>query len=143
MKNKVLIIISFLFCVIIGGILIKEMISPNLKYSQEYVIGKGNIKGNVDIEIFKSKSEDFDIGANKYGYAVFKNPTKAFKRLKKDYSRGIELIQKEFNLKDLSQSNYKLYGVYGWQVNTGTEEEQNEARFVTSFMDIYENSFSK
>lgn len=78
-----------------------------------------------------------------YGYAVFKNPRKAFSKLKKDYKKGIELIQKENNLKPLSQLNYMEYGQYGWQVTTGTKEEQEQARFVTAFMDIYENSFKK
>lgn len=141
--KKIVIIVSVVIFIIIGFIVIKEMTNPNLKYSQEYVVGKSNIKGNVDIEFFTSKSEDFAIGANKYGYAVFKNPSKAFKQLKKEYSKGIELIQKEFNLLPLNNFNYKDYKTYGWQVTTGTEEEQNEARFVSSFMDIYENSFSK
>lgn len=115
--------------------------NPNLKYSQEYIIGKENIKGEVDVNYFESKGKEFEIGANKYGYAVFKNPKKAFDKLKKDYKKGIRLIQKENNLRSLSQFNYKEYGRYGWQVTTGTKEEQEQARFVTSFMDIYENSF--
>ncbi len=145
MKKRILIIIGILIVAIgiVGGFKIKEFLSSNLKYCKEYVAGKGNIKGDVNIEYFKNKSEDFDIGANKCGYAVFKNPDKAFERLKEDYSQGIALIQKEHNFDDLSQSNYESYGNAGWQVNTGTEEERNEARFVTSFMDIYENSFKK
>ena len=117
--------------------------NPNLKYSQEYIIGKGNIKGEVNVEFFESKGKEFEIGANKYGYAVFKNPKKAFEKLKKDYKKGIKLIQKENNLGSLSQSNYDLYGTYGWQVTIGSQEEQEQARFVTLFMDIYENSFKK
>lgn len=141
--KKIFIIVGILFCVIIGCVVIKEIINSNLKYSQEYIVGKGNIKGNVAIEFFTSKSLDFDIGANKYGYTVFKNPSRAFKKLKEEYSTGIKLIQKEFKLFSLNNLNYKKYGIYGWQVTTGTEEEQEQARFVSSFMDIYENSFSK
>lgn len=114
----------------------------NLRYSQIYVSEDENIKGDVDINKFGKISIDFDIGANKYGYAVFKNPRKALKRLKKDYAQGIKLIAKEFNLLPLSNFNYKTYETYGWQVTTGTEEEKEQARFVTSFMDIYENSFN-
>ena len=40
-------------------------------------MGKGNIKGSVDIEKYVTISKDFEIGANKDGYAVFKNPEKA------------------------------------------------------------------
>lgn len=110
-------------------------------YSQEYIPGTGNVKGNVDTAYFSDLSENFSIGANANGYAVFKNPEEAFKELKKDYPLGIKLIRKEFNLGPLSQSNYTIYGIYGWQVITGTDEEKEQAAFVSGFMDIYENSF--
>ena len=55
----------------------------NLKYSQIYISGEENIKGDVDINEFGKINIDFDIGANNYGIAVFKNPQKAFERLKK------------------------------------------------------------
>ena len=108
--KKIVIIVSVVIFIIIGFIVIKEVSNPNLKYSQIYISEYKNIKGNVDINKFGKINIDFDIGANKYGYAVFKNPSKAFKQLKKEYSKGIEIIQKEFNLENLSQSNYKLYG---------------------------------
>ena len=118
------------------------IIDDNLKYSQIYIIGENNNKGSVDINKFGRINIDFDIGANKYGEAVFKNPNKAFKTLKKEYSKGIKLIQREFNLLPLSNFNYKSYKIYGWQATTGTEEEVEQARFVSAFMDIYENSFN-
>lgn len=119
------------------GILIDE----NLKYTQKYVPNTGNIKGEVDVEYFENISIDFEIGANKYGMAVFKNPKKAFKRLKKDYSKGIQAIKKEFSLMPLSSFNYKHYKIYGWQVTSEDSEIQKQARFISSFFDIYENSF--
>lgn len=64
------------------------------------------------------------------------------KHLKRDYKDGIKLIQKEFNLLPLNIFNYKSYGTFGWQVTIGTKEEKEQARFVSSFMDIYENSFN-
>ena len=78
----------------------------------------------------------------KYGYAVFKNPKKAFKTLKKEYSDGIKIIQKEFKLPPLNNFTYKSYKTYGWQVTTGTPSLKKEAKFVTLFLDIYENSFN-
>lgn len=140
---SLLLIIAF---VILGReILVKcgYILDSDLKYSQIYISGDGNIKGNVDINKFGKINIDFDIGANKYGYAVFKNPNKALKRLKKDYSKGIKLIQKEFNLLPLNNFTYKDYKTFGWQVITGTDEEKEQARFVTSFMDIYEESFRR
>ena len=146
MKKKYIVLFSIVFILLIillSCIIYNKNIDSKLKYSQEYIVGQGNIKGNVNIEYFESINSDFEIGANSYGYAVFKNPDKAFKRLLEDYQDGIHLIQKEFSLKELSNANYELYGTYGWQVTTGTEEEQSHAHFVSSFIDIYENSFKK
>lgn len=149
-KNKFLILITSALFIIafatLGKVLLVKwgyILNSNLKYSQIYVTEYSNIKGNVDVNKFGKINIDFDIGANKYGHAVFKNPNKAFNRLKKDYSKGIELIRKEFNLLPLNNFTYKNYKTYGWQVTTGTAEEKEQARFVSSFLDIYNNSFSQ
>lgn len=139
-------VLFIIFFIISGRLLLVKLgyiVDSNLRYTQIYISEDENIKGDVDINKFGKINIDFDIGANKYGYAVFKNPNKAIKRLKKDYSKGIKLIQKEFNLLPLNNFTYKDYKTYGWQVTTGTDEEKEQARFVTSFMDIYENSFSR
>lgn len=148
-KSKLLILIicilSAILIFIIGRYILVKcgfIIDDNLKYSQVYIVGESNNKGNVDINKYGRINIDFDIGANRYGEAVFKNPQKAFKTLKKEYSKGIQLIQKEFNLLPLTNFTYKSYKTYGWQVTTGTDEEKEQARFVTSFLDIYENSFN-
>ncbi len=110
-------------------------------YTQEYKPGQGNIKGNVDVEKYMSIDSRFEIGAAADGYAVFKDPDNAYDALVEKYAEGIWLIQKEFNLLPLTRTNYDSYGVYGWQTTTGTEEQQEQAAFVSSFIDIYENSF--
>ena len=56
--------------------------------------------------------------------------------------KGIKLIKDEFNLMPLSNFTYKEYKTYGWQVTKGSKKAQEEARFVSSFLDIYENSFN-
>ena len=109
--------------------------------TQEYIAGTGNIKGDVDVEKFLKIDQRFDIGADKNGMAVFKDPHKAYQALTEKYSDGIKLIQKEFDLEELSETSYQAYKTYGWQVETGTEEEKNQANFVSGFFDIYENSF--
>lgn len=147
-KYKILIFIVLILLVIsfimIGkNLLIRfgYMIDNNLRYSKLY-IEDNNIVGDVDVNYFGKININFEVGANKYGVAVFKNPQKAFKTLKKDYKKGLKLIQKEFNLLPLSNFNYKSYATYGWQVTTGSKEEQEQARFISAFMDIYENSFN-
>lgn len=147
-KNKIIIlfilILFFISLFFVGRFfLIKNgyVIDNDLKYSQIYISDEENIKGDVDINKFGKINIDFDIGANKYGFAVFKNPYRAFRRLKKDYKDGIKLIKKEFRLLPLSNFNYKSYKTYGWQVTGGSDRAREQARFVSSFMDIYENSF--
>ena len=114
------------------------IINPSV---QEYVAGQGNIKGNVPVEEYISISEDFAIGADKNGYAVFKDPVKALDKLMELYSDGINLIQKSFELESLSADNCGDYKVYGSQTTAGTEREQQQALFVAKFHDIYENSY--
>ena len=147
-KKKILMIVTIiliiLFTIIIGKILLVKYgfaYDNDLKYAQIYIKNEGNIKGNVDINEFGKISTHFDIGANKYGKAVFKNPSNAFKHLKKEYAEGIKLIKDEFNLPNLSNFTYKAYKTYGWQVTKGTKKAKEEAKFVSKFLDIYENSF--
>ncbi len=108
---------------------------------QEYTPGHGNIKGNVDTADFYERDARFEIGATKDGYAVFKSPYDAYTALTEKYSDGLELIRSEFDLEPITRSEYDLYKAYGWQVAAGSAEAQEQARFVTSFFDIYENSF--
>lgn len=145
-KKKIWIIISAILCIILGiTFLIWQINKP--KYSKEhaftqfYIPNTSNIKGDLNIEEFISISPDFAIGANKYGYAVFINPDKAFERLLKNYERGINLIKQEFKLGNLSKNNFTSYEIYGAQVTTGTDEEKKEARMISRILDIYENSF--
>lgn len=148
-RNKIYKICIFMLIVILLFItgrfaLIKlgYVMDDNLKYTQVYIAEYGNVKGDVDVDSFGKINIAFDIGANKYGNAVFKDPNKALKTLKKDYKKGLKLIQKEFNLLPLNMFNYKSYKTYGWQVTTGSKEEKEQASFVSSFMDIYENNFN-
>lgn len=135
--------IFIIFFIFLGLLLIGYNSEDKLKYSKEYLIGEKGIKGEVDIDYFKNIDESLEIGANSYGYAVFKNPHNAFTYLEENYVDGINLIKKEFDLEELSESYYELYGVYGSQVTGGNDKEIAEAKFISEFFDIYENSFKK
>lgn len=142
--KELMALVSALVCVL--GLVAcsqSESNSSTIQYPsvQEYVAGQDNIKGNVPVEEYIAISEDFAIGANKDGYAVFKNPEKALAKLLELYSDGITLIQAEYDLEPLSADNYAAYKVYGSQITTGTKEEQQQAIFVGKFLDIYENSY--
>lgn len=108
-------------------------------YVQEYVAGREH--GNVKVQDFLDHGEEFAIGADENGKAVFKDPQKAFEALVRDYSDGINLIMDEYKLGPITPRNFYDYMTYGWQVNTGTEESKKQAAFVTQVLDIYENSY--
>lgn len=136
------------FSVIIAGAVImqsrqsdKSRQSDEFLYTQEYIPGQGNIKGNVDVASFLALNENYDIGANSYGYAVFKNPQAAFTAFTEQYSTEIESVQKEFNLDPLTETDYDLYKMYAFEI-TGDSDAERQARFISKFLDIYENSFA-
>ena len=143
MKKYITFILSLVWVLGLLSCGLSENNSPSIQYPyvQEYIAGQGNIKGNVPVEAYISISEDFAIGADKDGYAVFKNPEKALATLLELYSDGINLIQVTFDLEPLSEENYNWYKVYGLQITTGTTKEQEQAIFVGKFFDIYENSY--
>ena len=117
-----------------------QIVNP---WTQEYIPGTGNILGSVDTAYFESVSSDFTIGADRYGRAVFKEPRKAFDTFRELYAESIRLIREQEDLPPLSQANTGVYKKFGWQLLNGTEEQKEQARFVTKFLDIYENSFDK
>lgn len=128
--------------IILTSIVIFNICHINYRYCQEYIPGEDGIKGSVNVEYFVAISEDFAIGANQYGYAVFKNPRKAMRRLKAEYPEGIKLIRKEGHLLPLNMWTFRLYKSYGHLIEGGTAESRKEAAFVMMFLDIYENSYS-
>lgn len=137
------IVIGVVFCVILSVCLLTDPVEEKIvnPYVNEYVAGENGIKGNVDKAVFESVSKDFEIGANKNGEAVFKDPKKALSTFKKLYANEISYLKSEYHLPALSQSSYEVYKTYGWQVNEKTEEEHQRFAFISKFFDIYENSF--
>lgn len=109
-------------------------------YVKEYVAGINT--GNVNVKDYLERDEDFAIGADENGKAVFKDPEKAYNALIRGYSDGINLIKEEYKLGPITQRCYSDYMTYGLQVNTGSEESKEQAAFVSRFLDIYDNSFN-
>ena len=138
-----IILLAVIACIVTAVCFLTNPIAVRNPWVQEYIVGAEGILGQVDKEKYESVHEDFAIGADKYGRAVFKNPLKAFDTMKKLYTDGLTLIAEEQELAPISQSNYNLYKKFGWQITSGSEEAQKQARFVTNFLDIYENSFDK
>lgn len=145
MTKKSIIISGIIFlliaCCIVIILLMGRTKKNDLQYCQEYVLGQAGIVGNVDVQEYVTIHEDFSIGANRYGFAVFKEPEKALNTLKELYPNVIALIQSEFDLADLTTDTCQQYKLYGAQIVTETPEEQEQAYFVCQFLDIYENSY--
>ena len=138
-----IVVVAVVACIVAAVCFLTNPLTVRNPWVQEYVVGAEGILGQVDKEKYESVSEDFAIGADKYGRAVFKDPFTAFDTMKELYSEGLTLIAEEQNLLPISQRNYKLYKKFGWQVTSGSAEAQSQASFISGFLDIYENSFDK
>lgn len=143
MRKKFLGILISIFVIFCGYYIYRNYMCYGLKYTQEYIPGTGNIKGNVDRGDLLKYGEKFDIGANVNGYAVFKNPDEAFEEMKRLFPHGIKAIQREFKLGSLTKRNFKVFATYSFELTSATDEEIREARALGLILDIYENSFSK
>lgn len=145
MKKRIIYISLLIVSIIVLCVGFYTSFYPKYDYDKmwikEYITGEEGIKGNVNIS-FLGDNPAYEIGANKEGYAVFKNPEHAFNQMKKDFSKGIKAIKSEYKLNHLSKWNYKQYGKYGWQLTKANDQETiSQAGKVTGFIDIYENSF--
>lgn len=72
-------------------------------YVKEYVASYKT--GSVNVKDFLDHGEEFAIGADENGKAVFKDPQKAFEALVRDYSDGINLIRDEYKLGPITPRN--------------------------------------
>lgn len=140
-KVKVIIILICVFCVCIFGYLYYNKPAYS-KIVGEWENKDGSITGTEMAKDF-GDSKAYEIGANINGKPIFKNHNKAFRKLKKDYKKGIKAIQKEFKLWMLTRFNWKMYGVYGCQLTTDDDELRKQGSIISQFFDIYENSFQK
>ncbi len=140
-----LVVLAVLLCAIVAVCFLTDPVSAKIvnPWVQEYIPGQEGILGNVDTGKFEAISDDFAIGADKYGRAVFKDPGKAFDTFTELYAEPIALIRQENNLSPISERNYDMYKKFGWQITSGTEALQDQAAFVSRFLDIYENSFDE
>ncbi len=119
---------------------VDKIVSPAV---QEYIPGGEGMLGNVDKDYYESIHADFAIGADRYGRAVFKEPYQAFDTMLRLYRAGIALIETQNNIYPISYTNFNAYKLLGAQMTTGTDTELEQAKFVSKFLDIYENSFER
>jgi len=110
------------------------------KYVKEYTAGESGNKGNINITTLGTNPA-YQIGVNKDGYVVFKNPKNAFRQMKIDFTKGISALRKEYYLLPLTRWNHKKYETYGWQLSeTKDSVAKEQAGKLSAFLDIFENS---
>ncbi len=78
---------------------------------------------------------------NDAGRPVFADPERALNQIKVDCSDAIKAVREENHLLPLSRYYYEPYGVYGWQLVTDDWMLKEQGESLSSFIDIYENSF--
>lgn len=96
-------------------------------------------KLNVDFKnSLETKIEKIDIhGLKENMLKEFLNQEKALKTIKTKYLKILENIQKEYNLQELSENNWKKY--YDYIKSSSINEE--ERFLLLSFFDIFENKY--
>ncbi len=122
--------------------LIRTQPTPGYGYSQEYLAGTGNCRGNVDVEYFESLGPEFAIGANRDGYAVFKNPRAVMWAIYRDYRPGLKVLME-------NGLYFPVFGVVvqgctsglSMDLKSSSTEGLKQAKQICGIMDIYENSF--
>lgn len=140
---KLILVMSLILISLFGinkALMIKGYkVDPSLAYSQVYYPMLNELKGNVDINYFISRSMNYDIGANHLAYAVFKDPKLAYKTFKNDYAKELKLVKQEFNLSSINAFNLDAYQNLAWQsINL---DDYPDIKFISHFLDIYQNSF--
>ena len=138
-----LVVLAALVCAGVAVAFLTDPVEPvRNPWVQEYEPGAEGMVGQVDKAALEQVSPDFAIGADAWGRAVFKEPYKAFDTFVKLYAEPLERIQKAFDLPAITRREYKDYLLYGWQLETEDEEQRQQNAFVTTFLDIYQNSFA-
>lgn len=91
---------------------------------------------------FGEGEDAYKMGYNKDGMLIFVDMNKALDQLCIDYADVIEAIKEEYDLEEISPSNWWGYGVYGWQLNSDDAQLCAGGVEVTGFFDYYDNGFT-
>ncbi len=136
-------VVSVLVLVVLAVCFLTDPASAAIKNPAvgDYKAGAEGIVGSVDTAAFEEISPDFAVGADKYGVAVFKNPRRAWETFKKLYADDLDALSEIHGLKPLSAKNRDMYLLLAAQTEEPDEEKAARYRFITRFLDVYENSF--
>lgn len=108
--------------------------------------GGSRIVGDYDVSTLNidciPNSPAYEIGANKYGMPIFKDAKLAFEQALIDFKEGFAAIQEVYDIDPANKEDWQLFKAYGWEWPTEDEAVARQARGITQFFDIYENSFA-
>lgn len=83
----------------------------------------------------------YELGFNASSKPVFKKPYAALKQVQMQCSDAISALKSQFNLCPFSQRSVFTYITYSWQLTQGDKNALAQAKLLSSFGDVYENSF--
>lgn len=145
---KVIAFIAFLalyilLCFYLRDVLNDPKYSNDLKATMEYNGDEYNAEKDFK-KIFGS-TPSYEIGTNKYGYVVFKDPQAAFEQIKLDCGGAFSVIKDKYSLKDVENRNIKDYANYATQVTTKDfgKSVYEQAIKIQRFWNIYKESFDQ
>ncbi len=126
MKKIIIIsIIGLLMCAGCGVV-------PNNKCMGSY----NKEMANKEIE-FK---DEYAICSNVNDDPIFKDNEKAFNKIKKDYSKTLEIIKETFSLEDFSKNNVDEYYKYSSQLIATSEDNKKDGANLSTLLEIYKNA---
>ena len=117
--------------------------SSDLKATMEYKGDEYNADKNLKKELGSSTS--YDVGTNKYGYVVFKDPATALEQIRSDCSDSIEYIKQQNGLDEFSNKNIKKYIEDAGNITAKSTDSKvyKQANKLKIFWNIYQQSFEQ
>jgi len=114
---------------------VKELYEEKNVYGEDFV--------NASELLVYETNKAYEMGLNKKGIPVFKQPMAAYKQFLIDYSEEIQGLKEEFQLKDISLRSYRAYMSYGWQMPIDGIKNSRKYHDITLFLTIFSESFHR
>lgn len=83
----------------------------------------------------------YTVGVTAQGKPAFSDPEGALALFCEEHKEALDLVARENGLAGPSHKTARLYKTYGWQTAAQDPSLGEGCRLVTSFFDIYENSY--
>lgn len=139
----VLTAVYILICIQLRSVLNNPTYSNDLKATLEYNGDEYNADKNLKKELGNNLS--YDVGTNKYGYVVFKDPAAAFEQIKIDCVDAFNYIKNHDGLDDVANKSIKKYAESVEKITAKSSDSKiyKQANKIKVFWNIYQQSFDQ